>query len=66
MLAALERQRQMGQEHLVGAALAGDHQPLKRIELLLETALLAKTRNDPAMIRRLAPLVVKLAIQPKR
>jgi TetR/AcrR family transcriptional repressor of nem operon len=138
----------MGQEHLVGAALAGDHPPLKRIERLLETAarleasnkgrggqvlgcpfgnlaaevggsepvltrrvdellckfsecirdalrdakrggdvarnldvgqatdailayfegvmVLAKTRNDPALIRRLAPLAVQLATQPKR
>jgi TetR/AcrR family transcriptional repressor of nem operon len=148
MLAALECQGQMGQEHLVGAALAGDHPPLKRIERLLETAgrleasnktrgghvlgcpfgnlaaevggsepiltkrvdellckfsesvrdalrdakrrgdvarnldvaqatdailayfegvlLLAKTRNDPSLIRRLAPLAVQLATQPKR
>lgn len=148
MLAALERQGQMGAEHLVGAALAGDPPPLKRIERLLETAgrletsnkarggrvlgcpfgnlaaevggsepiltrrvdellgrfsesvrdalrdakqcgdvprsldvskatdailayfegvmLLAKTRNDPSLIKRLAPLAVQLATQPKR
>lgn len=146
MLAALERQQQMGQEHLVDAAFAGDRPPLKRIERLLETAgrieasnktragrvlgcpfgnlaaevggsepiltkrvnealckfsesvrdalrdakrrgdvprsldvakatdailaylegvmLLAKMRNDPSLIRRLAPLAVQLATQP--
>jgi TetR/AcrR family transcriptional repressor of nem operon len=148
MLAALERQRQMGLEHLVGAAFTGDRPPMKRIARLLETAgrleasnktrggrvlgcpfgnlsaevggsepiltrrvdellgkfsepvrdalreakrrgdvprsldvakatdailayfegvmLLAKTRNDPALIRRLAPLAVQLATQRKR
>ena len=148
MLAALERQGQVGKEHLVGAAFAGDDPPLKRIERLLETAgrletsnktrgghvlgcpfgnlaaevggsdpilttrvdqllrkfseavrdalleakragdvprsldiakatdailayfegvmLLAKTRNDPSLIRRLAPLAVQLATHPRR
>jgi len=147
MLAAIERQGQMGKEVLVGAAFANDPPPLKRIERLLETAsrlessnktrgghvlgcpfgnlaaelggsepaltrrvdeslrkfsesirdalreakrrgdvprsldvdkttdailayfegvmLLAKMRNDPALIRRLAPLAVQLATQPK-
>jgi TetR/AcrR family transcriptional regulator, transcriptional repressor for nem operon len=146
MLAALERQQQMGQEHLVDAAFADDCPPLERIQRLLETAgrieasnktrggrvlgcafgnlaaevggsepiltkrvnealckfsesvrdalhdakrrgdvprsldvakttdailaylegvmLLAKMRNDPALIRRLAPLAVQLATQP--
>jgi TetR/AcrR family transcriptional repressor of nem operon len=148
MLAAIERQGQMGKQVLVGTACAGDHPPLKRIERLLETAsrletsnktrggqvlgcpfgnlaaevggsepvltkrvdeslrrfsetirdalrdakrrgdvarsldvckttdailayfegvmLLAKMRNDPSLIRRLAPLAVQLATQPKR
>lgn len=148
MLAALDRQWQMGKEHLVGAAFHADLPPLKRIERLLETAarletsnktrggyvlgcpfgnlaaevggseplltkrvdealcklsepvrqalseakrlgdvprnldvrkatdailayfegvmLLAKTRNDPSLIRRLAPLAVQLATQPQR
>lgn len=148
MLAAIERQGQMGKQVLVGTAFAGDPPPLKRIERLLETAsrletsnkaagghvlgcpfgnlaaevggsepvltkrvdeslrrfsepirealteaksrgdvprsldvrkttdailayfegvmLLAKMRNDPALIRRLAPLAVQLAAQSKR
>ena len=148
MLAAIDRQGQMGKEVLVDAAFAGDSPPLKRIERLLETAsrleasnktrgghvlgcpfgnlaaevggsepvltkrvdeslrrfsesirdalhdakrrgdvprsldvgkttdailayfegvmLLAKMRNDPSLIRRLAPLAVQLATQPKR
>ena len=148
MLAALERHREMGAEHLVGPALAGNPPPLERIGRLLETAgrleasnkarqgqvlgcpfgnlaaevggsepiltqrvdellgnfshairdalhdakrrgdvsrtldvgkatdailayfegvmLLAKTRNDPELIHRLAPLAVHLATQTKR
>jgi TetR/AcrR family transcriptional repressor of nem operon len=148
MLAALDRQGQMGKEHLVGAAFAGDPPPLKRIERLIETAgrletsnkasgghvlgcpfgnlaaemgggepmltrradeslrkfaepirdalrqakragdverdvdvdkatdailayfegvmLLAKMRNDPSLIKRLAPLAVQLAAQPRK
>ena len=45
MLAALDRQGQMGATHLVGAALAGDPPPLKRIERLLETAARLETSN---------------------
>ena len=148
MLAALDRQAQMGEQHLVGAAFNADLPPLKRIERLLETAgrleasnktrgghvlgcpfgnlaaevggseplltkrvdqalckfsesirdalveakrlghvprgldvrkatdailayfegvmLLAKTRNDPSLIRRLGPMAVHLATHPQR
>jgi len=148
MLAALDRQAQVGERHLFRPALGSDVPPLKRIERLLETAalfetsnktrggfvlgcpfgnlaaevggseplltkradealrkfsesvrdalieakrrgdvprtldvrkatdailayfegvmLLAKTRNDPSLIRRLAPLALQLATQPRR
>ena len=45
MLAALERQRQMGEQHLVSAAFGAHRPPLKRIELLLETAGRIETSN---------------------
>lgn len=45
MLAAIERQGQMGKQVLVGAAFAGDLPPLKRIERLLETASRLETSN---------------------
>src|SRR5436190_11900568 len=45
MLAAIERQGQMGKEHLVDAAFAGDPPPLERIERLLATAGRLETSN---------------------
>lgn len=45
MLAALDRQGQMAEQHLVSAALAGNPPPLKRIERLLETAGRLETLN---------------------
>ena len=45
MLAAIERQGEMGNQVLVGTAFAGDPPPLKRIERLLETASRLETSN---------------------